>query len=78
MEKQVDKKVQLDLVGTSDDAFVMITRFLFQARKEGWNFNEVSEVMQRAQQAQDGAVLKLLLEYCEQPPLKKLLPGQSN
>lgn len=77
MTHNTNKKVRLDLRQVKKDAFIMITTFLLQAQREQWNFNEVQQVLQKAQLAQDEAVFVILSQYCE-PPFPNLLSEQSN
>jgi len=60
-----DKKVNLELVGLDGNAFALMGAFRRQARKEGWNQEEIKEVLDECMSGDYDHLLSTLMEHCE-------------
>lgn len=65
MEKLVNKKVCLDLVGTDGNAFAVLGKFSAEAMKQGWEQNEIDVVLAQCQQGDYDHLLATILLYSE-------------
>ena len=59
------KKVKLDLVGLDGNAFALMGAFKKQARKEGWNGDEVTAVMNECMSGDYDHLLCTLMDHCD-------------
>lgn len=59
------KKISLKLVGQDGNAFALMGAFSKQARKEGWNKEEIDSVLNKAMSGDYNNLLCVLGEHCE-------------
>lgn len=59
----MSKQVDLDLQGADGNAFALIGKFADQARQEGWQENEINEVITEAKSGDYDQLLQTLLKY---------------
>ncbi len=59
------KKVSLELVGIDGNAFAILGAFQKQARREGWEADEIKEVMDDAQSGDYDHLLQVMIAHCE-------------
>lgn len=65
MKKVIQKTVNLDLVDTNGNVFVIMDVFKRQAYKEGWNQDEIDAVLSEAKSGDYKHLLTTLKNYCE-------------
>ena len=65
MKTEVEKKVQLDLVGVDGNAFAIMGVFSKQARKEGWSKDEINVVLDKAMSGDYQHLLATIVGHCE-------------
>ncbi len=67
MEKEEQKKktVNLNLVGVDGNAYAIMATFSRQARKEGWNQQEIDLVLEEAKSKDYNHLLATILDHCE-------------
>jgi len=65
MPQVIDKTVDLDLVGIDGNAFSVMGEFRSQARREGWDKDEIDEVLQEAQSGDYNHLLATIMDHCE-------------
>ena len=58
------KKVNLDLTTVNGNAFFILGAFHKQARKEGWNREEIKEVLDKAKSGDYNNLIGTIMEYC--------------
>jgi sugar diacid utilization regulator len=61
----INKKVQLTLVGLDGNAFSLMGAFRNQARKEGWTKEEIDEVLKECTSSDYDHLLQTLIKYCD-------------
>ena len=65
MQKQVDKTVDLDLVGVNANAFAIMGTFSRQAKREGWTKQEIDLVLDEAKTGDYNHLLATIILHCE-------------
>jgi hypothetical protein len=60
-----NKKIKLNLVGLDGNAFALLGAFQKQAKKEGWEQEEISEVIDEAITGNYDYLLQTLTQYIE-------------
>lgn len=65
MQKQVDKTVDLDLVGVNANAFAIMGTFSRQAKREGWTKQEIDLVLDEAKTGDYDHLLATIILHCE-------------
>ncbi|HAQ69840.1 MAG TPA: hypothetical protein DCR48_02590 [Flavobacteriales bacterium] len=65
MQKQVDKTVNLDLVGVNANAFAIMGAFSRQAKREGWTKQEIDLVLDEAKTGDYDHLLATIILHCE-------------
>ncbi len=65
MTKQVNKTVNLELVGKNGNAFFLMAVFQKQARREGWSEEEIQTVLTEAKSDDYNHLLNTLADYCQ-------------
>lgn len=65
MNKIIKKTVNLNLVGVNGNAFMIMGVFKRQAKKEGWTFKEIEQVMNEAKSKDYNHLLATIENYCE-------------
>ena len=65
MKKVIQKTINLDLVDTNGNVFVIMDVFKRQAHKEGWSQNEIDTVLSEAKSGDYKHLLTTLENYCE-------------
>jgi hypothetical protein len=60
-----DKKVKLNLVGVDGNAFSIMGTFQRQARKEGWDKEEIEAVLKEAMSGDYDHLLCTILDHCD-------------
>ena len=58
------KTINLDLLGLDGNAFVLMGVFRKQARREGWDANEIEAVMTECQSSDYDHLLQTLMKHC--------------
>lgn len=61
----INKKVKLNLVGLDGNAFSLMGAFSKQARREGWDNDEISYVTHKCMSGDYDNLLRTLMEYCD-------------
>jgi len=59
------KKINLKLVGLDGNAFSLMGAFSRQAKKEGWESNEIDSVMDKATSGDYNNLISTLAGHCE-------------
>lgn len=59
------KTVNLSLVGLDGNAFSLMGAFQSQARKEGWTKEEITEVLDEAEEGDYNHLICVLDSHCE-------------
>ena len=59
-----EKKISLKLVGLDGNAFSLLGGFSSQAKREGWNSDEINEVLNEAKSGDYDHLLSVLSSYC--------------
>lgn len=59
-----DKKINLTLIGLDGNAFVLLSAFTFQAKKEGWSKEEIDYVRYKAMSSDYSHLLNVLSDHC--------------
>lgn len=59
------KKVKLTLVGLDGNAFNLLGAFSRAARRQGWNAEEISKVLETAKAGDYDHLLRTLIEHTE-------------
>lgn len=62
---QINKKISLELVGLDGNAFSLMGAFQVQARKEGWNREEINTVIDEAKSGDYDNLLRTLHSHCK-------------
>lgn len=57
------KKVDLELLGTDGNAFMVLGAFSRQAKKEGWTAEEISKITNEATKGDYDHLLQTILSY---------------
>ncbi len=65
MKKQVNKTVNLDLVGVNGNAFAIMGVFSRQARRESWTHDEIDLVLDEAKTGDYDHLLAVISLHCE-------------
>lgn len=65
MKKVIDKTVNLNLVGTDGNAFMIMAVFQRQAQKEGWTEQEIQTVLKEAKSGDYYHLLATIENHCE-------------
>lgn len=65
MRKIIEKSVNLNLVGVNENAFMIMEVFQRQAKKEGWNVEEIEQVMDEAKSRDYNYLLATIENHCE-------------
>lgn len=60
----IKKKVSLNLVGLDGNAFALMGAFQSRARKEGWDQDEISYVIEKCMSGDYDNLLCVLMSYC--------------
>lgn len=61
----INKKVKLNLVGLNGNAFSLMGSFQTQAKKEGWDQDEISYVINKCMEGDYDNLLRVLMKYCD-------------
>ena len=61
----MNKKVSLSLVGLNGNAFNLMGKFRQQAKKEGWEKDEIDAVLTEAMSGDYDHLLQTLIAHCE-------------
>lgn len=64
--EQITKRVKLKLVGLDGNAFSLMGAFQKQARREGWNQEEIKKVLDECTKGDYNHLLRTLMIYCEE------------
>ena len=59
------KKVKMELVGLDGNAFSLMGTFQQNARKQGWNKEEIDEVIKKCMSGDYNNLLRVLMEHTE-------------
>lgn len=65
MKKVIEKTVNLDLVGVNGNAFMIMSVFRKQAKKEGWYQHEIDAVITEAKSGDYLHLLATIENHCE-------------
>lgn len=65
MAKQVNKKVSMKLEGEDGNAFNLMGKFAEQAKKEGWEQEEIDAVLHKAQLGDYDNLIRTLMEHIQ-------------
>ena len=65
MKKVIEKTVNLDLVGVNGNAFMIMSVFKRQAKKEGWTAEEIDTVLKEAKSKDYNYLLGTIENHCE-------------
>lgn len=65
MQKQVNKTVDLDLVGVNANAFAIMGAFSRQAKREGWTKQEIDLVLDEAKTGDYDHLVATIILHCE-------------
>ena len=60
----IKKKVNLNLVGLDGNAFSLMGKFQAQAKKDKWDMDEISYVLDKCMSSDYNNLLCVLMEYC--------------
>lgn len=66
MKQQVNKTVNLSLVGVDGNAYAIMGAFTRQARKEKWSETEIELVLEEAQSNDYNHLLNTIQKHCEE------------
>jgi hypothetical protein len=61
----VGKKVRLNLVGLNGNAYSLMSKFSIQAKKEGWDMDEIDYVITKCKSGDYNNLLCVLMNHCE-------------
>lgn len=61
----INKKIKLNLVGLDGNAFNLMGKFQVQAKKEGWDADEISYVVEKCMSGNYDNLLCVLMNYCD-------------
>jgi len=61
----INKKVKLNLVGLDGNAFALMGAFRSRAKKEGWDQDEISYVIEKCMSGDYDNLLCVLMNYCD-------------
>ncbi len=61
----INKKVKLNLVGLDGNAFSLMGAFQKQAKREKWDQDEISYVIDKCTSGDYDNLLRTLMEYCD-------------
>ena len=61
----INKKVKSNLVGLDGNAFNLMGKFQIQAKKEGWDQDEISYVIDKCMSGDYDNLLRTLMTYCD-------------
>lgn len=64
MKKVIEKTVNLDLVGVNGNAFMIISIFQKQAKREGWTQDEIDLVLIQARSSNYNHLLATIENHC--------------
>lgn len=64
--KSVDKKVEMTLVGLDGNAFALMGAFQREARRQGWEKDEIDIVLDECKSGDYDHLLATLMEYTEE------------
>lgn len=59
------KKVKLNLVGLNGNAFFLLGKFQYAARKQGFDQSYIDEVLNKCQSGDYDSLLKTLMEHTQ-------------
>jgi hypothetical protein len=59
------KKIQLSLVGIDGNAFSIMGAFSKQAKREGWEKEEIEDVLNEAKSGDYDNLLCVIMDHCE-------------
>jgi hypothetical protein len=59
------KKVKLNLVGLDGNAFSLMAAFQSRAKREGWDQDEISYVIEKCMSGNYDNLLCVLMNYCD-------------
>jgi hypothetical protein len=59
------KKVKMELVGLDGNAFSLMGTFQQNARRQGWNKEEIDEVIKKCMSGDYNNLLRVLMEHTE-------------
>ena len=62
---EIDKKVNLDLVGLDGNAFILMGSFKRQAKREDWTDEEIETVLTECKSGDYNHLLNTLMGFCE-------------
>jgi len=62
---EINKKINLELVGLDGNAFSLMSAFSHQAREEGWSKEEIDFVRTECMSGDYDNLLCTLMKYCE-------------
>lgn len=65
MKKVIEKTVNLELVGVNRNAFMIMGVFQRQAKREGWNKEEIDAVLTEAKSKDYNHLLATISNHCE-------------
>lgn len=65
MKKLVNKSVNLDLAGIDGNAYSIMGMFSREAKKQGWNQEEIDLVLEECKKGDYNELLSTILLYCE-------------
>ena len=65
MPKVIDKTVDLKLVGLNGNAFNLMGKFQQQARREGWEQEEIDQVLDEAKSGNYDHLIATLSDHCD-------------
>lgn len=63
----MNKKIKLNLVGLDGNAFALMGAFQRQARREGWQEEEIKAVLDKCMSGDYDNLLRTLMDHCEMP-----------
>ncbi len=67
MKKLVNKEVDLDLSKIDGNAYSIMGYFSREARRQGWNQEEIDLVLEECQKGDYNHLVAAILLYCESP-----------
>lgn len=73
--KEINKKVNLTLVGQDGNTFNLMGLFQRQARREHWTQEEVDCVLDECRSFDYDYLLVTLMEYCEEQDEEEFIDG---
>ena len=59
------KKIDLDLTEVDGNAFSLLAAFQRQARREGWNAEEIKSILDEARDGDYEHLVRTLVAYCQ-------------